>query len=174
VWLSLLFQTPLQLFLVSCRALGCLFVPLCQYVIRPEVYVTWLLGHVWIAFSLTFVRCMEKFLILLKFLSQSWCGSQHCYSQIGQMYMAKSLFYYVTKSVLRAELVLRGVMFVFWFSDRFYIFFTCCSFHGYNPTTIHLTLLETLYCWQEAQDIEQVLKVLGLVQNRAVSLLVLQ
>jgi hypothetical protein len=60
--------------------------------------------------------------------------------------MAKSLFYYVTKSVLRAELVLRGVMFVFWFSDRFYIFFTCCSFHGYNPTTIHLTLLETLYC----------------------------
>jgi hypothetical protein len=29
-------------------------------------------------------------------------------------------------------------------------------------------------CWQEAQDIEQVLKVLGLVQNRAVSLLVLQ
>jgi len=63
--------------------------------------------------------------------------------------MAKSVFYYVTKSVLRAELVLRGVMFVFrvfWFSDRFYIFLTCCLFHGYNPTTIHLTLLETLCC----------------------------
>ncbi len=69
------FKLFCSFFLVSCRALGCRFVPLCQYVIRPEIYVTWLLGHVWIAFSLTFVRCMEKFLIPLKFLCQSWCGS---------------------------------------------------------------------------------------------------